>query len=232
MSTAQATSNEATLRRFQDAISTGDIEFSSKTIDEIVEPEGLIANERRRIVQAPSEQMTVPALQALLQQGALAGAWVLDARRSSIRLKSKVVGLVRVNGVFHQAIGNGAIFPDGKVSGTLKVAAASIDTSNTRRDTHLRSADFFDSSNYPDITFTAETIRPSGRGVAVTGALTVRGRTRPLSFDAAASVRGDGEVWLDTEVHINRADFGLIWNRMGMVSMHTTLTIHAVFTRR
>jgi polyisoprenoid-binding protein YceI len=176
--------------------------------------------------------MTVPALQALLQQGALAGAWVLDARRSSIRLKSKVVGLVRVNGVFHQAIGNGAIFPDGKVSGTLTVAAASINTNNTRRDTHLRSADFFDSSNYPDIIFTAETIRPSGRGVAVTGALTVRGRTRPLSFDAAASVRGDGEVWLDTEVHINRADFGLIWNRMGMVSMHNTLTIHAVFTRR
>jgi polyisoprenoid-binding protein YceI len=66
----------------------------------------------------------------------------------------------------------------------------------------------------------------------VTGALTVRDRTRPLSFDAVASVRGDGEIWLDAEVHVNRADFGLTWNLMGAVSMNNTLTIHAVFTRR
>ena len=110
---------------------------------------------------------------------------------------------------------SGNLFPDGEVSGTLTVAAASIDTKNTRRDTHLRSADFFISGNYPDIAFTAEAIRPSGQGVAVTGALTVRGRTRLLSFDAAASVRDDGEVWLDAEVIINRADFGLTWNLMG-----------------
>jgi polyisoprenoid-binding protein YceI len=45
----------------------------------------------------------------------------------------------------------------------------------------------------------------------VTGALTVRDHTRPLSFDAAASAQGDGEIWLDAEVHINRADFGLTW---------------------
>jgi polyisoprenoid-binding protein YceI len=43
----------------------------------------------------------------------------------------------------------------------------------------------------------------------VTGALTVRDRTRPLSFAAAASVEGDGEIRLDAEVRINRADFGL-----------------------
>ena len=48
----------------------------------------------------------------------------------------------------------------------------------------------------------------------MTGALTVRGRTRPLSFDAAASAQGD-EIWLDAEVHVNRADFGLTWNLLG-----------------
>jgi polyisoprenoid-binding protein YceI len=184
-------------------------------------------------MQAPSGQMTAPALQALLKDRGLAGKWALDPRTSSIRLKSRAMGgLARVNGVFREVSGNGTVFPDGEVSGTLTVAAASIDTKNTRRDTHLRSADFFDSGNYPDITFTAEAIRPSGEGVAVTGALTVRGRTRPLSFDAAASVRGDGEVWLDAEVIINRADFGLTWNLMGMASMHNTLTIHATFSRR
>jgi polyisoprenoid-binding protein YceI len=184
-------------------------------------------------MQAPSGQITQLAPQALLKDGVLAGEWVLDPRKSSIRLKNKSVGgLLRVNGVFREVSGNGTVSPGGEVSGTVTVAAASIDTKNTRRDTHLRSADFFDSGNHPDITFTADGIRPSGRGVAVTGALTVRGRTRPLSFDAAASVQGDGEVWLDAEVHIDRADFGLTWNLMGMASMNNTLTIHATFTRR
>jgi len=62
--------------------------------------------------------------------------------------------------------------------------------------------------------------------------MTVRGRTRPVSFDGAASVQGDGEIWLDAKVHINRADFGLTWNLLGMTSMNNTLAIHAVFTRR
>jgi polyisoprenoid-binding protein YceI len=183
-------------------------------------------------MQAPSGQMTATALQALLKDGDLAGEWVLDPGQSSIRLKSKsVAGLVRVNGIFREVSANATISADGEVSGTLSVAAASIDTKNTRRDSHLRTADFFDTANYPDITFSAEGIRPSGAGVAVTGALTVRDRTRPLSFDAAASVQGDGVIWLDAEVHINRADFGLTWNQLGLVSMNNTLAIHAVFTR-
>jgi polyisoprenoid-binding protein YceI len=171
--------------------------------------------------------------QALLKDGALAGDWVLDPRKSSIRLKNKSMwGLVRVNGVFREVSGNGTVSAGGEVSGTVTVAAASIDTKNTRRDKHLRSGDFFDSGNNPDIIFTADGIRPSGQGVTVTGALTVRGRTQPLSFDAVASVQDDGVIWLDAEVLINRADFGLTWNLMGTVSVNNTITIHAVFTRR
>jgi polyisoprenoid-binding protein YceI len=177
--------------------------------------------------------MTALAPQALLTDGALTGEWDLDPRESSIRLQNRSMrGLIRVHGVFREVSGHGTVGPDGAVSGTVTVAAASIDTKNTRRDTHLRSADFFDSGNHPDITFTADEVRPSGQGVAVTGALTVRDRTRPVSFEAAASVPGDGEIWLDAEVPVNRADFGLTWNLMGLISMDNTLTIHAVFTRR
>ena len=136
-----------------------------------------------------------------------------------------------MNGVFREVSGSGTVSADGKVSGVVTVAAASIDTKNTKRDTHLRSADFFDTDNTPDIAFTADGIQPSGQGVAITGALTVRGRTRPVSFDAAA-IQGDGEIWFDAEVRISRADFGLNWNRMGNASLNNTLTIHAVFTRR
>ena len=184
-------------------------------------------------MQAPSGHMAAPVVQALLTDGALAGEWALDPRKSSIRLKSRAMwGMVPVNGVFREVSGNGIVSPDGRVSGTVTVAAASIDTKNTRRDTHLRSADFFDSGSNPDITFTADGIRLSGQRVAVTGALTVRDRTRPLSFDAAASAPGDGEIWLDAEVRINRADFGLTWNPMGMTGVNNTVTVHAVFTRR
>jgi len=183
-------------------------------------------------MQVPSGQRTAPPLSALLNDRSLAGEWVLDPGQSSIRLKNRsAFGLMRVNGVFREVSGDGTVSPDGEVSGTITVASASIDTRNTRRDTHLRSADFFDTGNYPDITFTADSARPSGQGVAVTGALTVRGRTRPLSFDAAASVHGDGEIWLDARVRVNRTDFGLTWNLLGLVSVTSTLTIHAVFTR-
>ncbi len=182
-------------------------------------------------MQAPSGQVSTPALQALLRGRTLTGDWVLDPRESSIRLKSKVMGLIPVNGVFREITGAGTVRPDGEISGTVTVTAASIDTGNARRDTHLRSAGFFDSGNHPDITFTADDIRSAGAGAVVTGALTVRGQTRPLSVDAAVSVRGDGEVLLDAAVQINRADFGLTWNVLGLAAVTSTLTIHAVFTR-
>jgi polyisoprenoid-binding protein YceI len=163
---------------------------------------------------------------------ALAGEWILDPSRSTISLKNRSIwGLVPVNGVFHQVTGSGTVSPVGEVTGGITVAAASIDTKNAKRDAHLRSADFFDSDNYPDITFAVEGIRPSGQGVTVTGTLRVRGRARPLTFDGTAAVSGAGEVRLDAEVHVNRADFGLTWNRLGSVSMNNTLTIHTVFTK-
>ena len=64
------------------------------------------------------------------------------------------------------------------------------------------------------------------------GTLTVRDRARPLTFAATASVHGNAEVWLDAQVRVNRADFGLTWNQMGTASMNNTLTIHAVLTKR
>ena len=66
----------------------------------------------------------------------------------------------------------------------------------------------------------------------MSGDLTVRDRTRPVTFDARVSVVDSGEIWLDGEVQINRADFGLTWNQMGMAGMHNTITVHTVFTRR
>ena len=181
---------------------------------------------------APSGQGTAPKVDALLRDGQFAGSWTLDPSRSQVRLRSKSMwGLVSVKGVFTGVSGTGTVSPSGAVSGTIAVAAASIDTKNKKRDEHLRSADFFDAQNHPAITFGVDGITLSGDSARVTGTLTVRDRTRPLSFDATVSAPDGAEVWLDAEVKVNRGDFGLTWNQMGMASMDNTITIHAVFSR-
>jgi polyisoprenoid-binding protein YceI len=192
-------------------------------------------------IMAPAEQTTGPTLTELLKGRALAGEWTLDPGRSTVALKSRSMwGLVRVNGVFRQVAGAGTVSATGEVRGGITVAAASIDTKNTKRDTHLRSADLLDTGNYPDIRFTVESITPSpGQHLAVTvtvtGTLNIRDRARSLTFDAAAAVHGHGsgshgDVWLDAQVSINRGDFGMDWNVAGLAAMNNTLTIHAVFT--
>ncbi len=67
--------------------------------------------------------------------------------------------------------------------------------------------------------------------MTVSGTLTVRDQTRPLSFPATVALVGDKEAALDATVQVDRSEFGLTWNQMGMVSMNNTITIHAVFTR-
>ena len=117
------------------------------------------------------------------------------------------------------------------MTGTLTVAAGSIDTKNKMRDKDLRSAKLFDIASHPDITYTVDGMQPASRGVRVTGSLTVRGRTRPLSFDATVSAAA-GEIRLDAEVPVNRADFGLTYSPLRMASLDNTITVHVVFTRQ
>ena len=180
----------------------------------------------------PSGNSAAPALDAALREGQLAGDWTLDPSRSQVRLQSKSMwGLAPVKGAFGRVSGGGTVSPAGEVSGTITVAAASIDTKNKKRDEHLRSADFFDAENHPSLTFSVDGSTVSGDGARVTGTLTVRDRARPLSFDAKVSAFDGAEVWLDAEVKVNRADFGLTWNRLGMASMDNVITIHAVFSR-
>ncbi len=180
---------------------------------------------------APSEQPTATALQALLRDGKLAGSWTLDPARSQVRLESRHTwGLRPLHGVFRQVTGNGTVTEAGTASGVITVAATSVDTKNSTRDKHLRSKDFFDVANHPDLTFAADDVSPAGDGVRITGRLTVRGHTRPAAFDATVSAAGD-EVSLDGALQVNRADFGLTWNRIGIASMDNTIVVHAVFTR-
>jgi len=177
-------------------------------------------------------QPTSPALQALAGDGTLAGSWILDPARSEVRLETKHTwGLRPLHGVFGQVAGNGTVTEAGQVTGTLTVAAGSVDTKNKMRDKDLRSAKVFDVASHPDIIYTVDGVQPADGGVRVSGSLTVRGRTRPLSFDATVSAAA-GEIQLDAEVAVNRADFGLTYSPLRMASLHNIITVHAVFTRQ
>ena len=101
---------------------------------------------------------------------------------------------------------------------TFTVQAASVDTNNADRDTHLRSDDFFAVEKYPTLTFTSTAIE--GRGGAdytVNGDLTIRGVTRrialPVSYlGKAKDPWGNEKLGFETEITINRKDYGLTWN--------------------
>jgi polyisoprenoid-binding protein YceI len=170
--------------------------------------------------------------QALLADGKLAGSWALDGPRSSVGLRTKSVwGLVKVKGVFTQVSGAAVISAAGEATGTITVAAASIDTGVKKRDDHLRSADFFDAAKYPDITFSADSVTLSGEGAVVSGTLTVRDQTRPVTVSGTVAAHGADEISLDAELPVNRGEFGLSFNQLGMMSLDNIIAIHAVFAR-
>lgn len=178
------------------------------------------------------DELPSSAVRALVQDGTLTGSWTLDPARSEVRLRTKHTwGLRTAHGVFRQVAGNGTVTADGQVTGVITITAGSLDTRNKIRDKDLRTAKLFDIARYPDIIYTVEGVQPAGTGVRVTGSLTVRDRTLPLSFDATVSGTPD-QVRLSAEVPVNRADYGLVFNPMRMASLDNTLLIQAVFTRQ
>ena len=173
-------------------------------------------------------------LAALLADGKLAGAWILDGARSSVALSSKSVwNLVKVKGRFAQVTGAAAVSAAGEASGTITVTAASVDTGNSKRDDHLRSADFFEAAKYPDISASVTSVTLSGDGADATfsGTLTVRDQTRPVTISGKVSSPGADEIRLDAELPVNRGDYGMSFNQLNMMSLDNIITIHAVFTK-
>ena len=100
----------------------------------------------------------------------------------------------------------------------VAINAASIDTAEPERDTHLRSADFFDVEKYPTITFkSTSAARYDSHSYDITGELTIHGATRevvlPVSFlGRAVDPWGNEKVGFEAELTLNRKDFGLHWN--------------------
>ncbi|WP_030338859.1 YceI family protein [Streptomyces sp. NRRL S-1022] len=161
------------------------------------------------------------------------GRWQLDPTATTVGLRHRTMwGLVTVKGTFAGVGGSGEVRPDGSVTGTVTLDAASLDTGSAKRDAHLRSADFFDTGRHPEITFAVRGAdRLDGDQVRVTGQLTVRGVGRPLSLTARLAGASAGALTLEAEFAVDRDPFGMGWNQLGMMRGPTTVTAALRFTR-
>lgn len=126
----------------------------------------------------------------------------------------------RANGTFREWAGTITADPANWSTGSVDVTiqAASIDTRHERRDTDLRSENFFDVANHPTITFKSTKVEVVGSQITVTGDLTMKGITRPVVLTGEFLGRmGAGtqreRVGFSATGKLNRTDYGIVWNR-------------------
>jgi polyisoprenoid-binding protein YceI len=146
--------------------------------------------------------------------------WNIDPTHTDVLFSAKHMMVTTVRGKFASVSGVVEGDPQDPTGarGTFTVDVASLNTGVEQRDGHLRSADFFDAGNFPTATFATTRVEPKGgSGYKVTGDLTIRETTRPVTFDVEvlglyAGMDGSRRVGLHAETRINREDFGLTWN--------------------
>ena len=170
--------------------------------------------------------MTLPRA---LTDPASTGTWTLVPDRSSIKFSSKTLwGLVPVNGRFSDVTGEGMVGAGGAVSGRLQIRVASVKTGIGKRDEHLCSPDFFDATNCPLITVEVNGLGADG---ALDATLRVRDTALPLPLTATVTPLGDGTMQVNARTQIDRTDWGVTGNTMGMIPTTVTLIADAVFAK-
>jgi polyisoprenoid-binding protein YceI len=147
-----------------------------------------------------------------------AGTWTLDAGHTNATFSARHLGFAKVRGRFDTLEGTVKVADDPADSEVhVTIEAASISTNEPTRDGHMRSPDFLDVENFPTLEFHSTSIQGSGTEWTMTGDLTIRGVTRPVTLDVTyAGVMdnpfGPGRrAALEASTEIDRFDFGLVW---------------------
>jgi polyisoprenoid-binding protein YceI len=162
--------------------------------------------------------------------------WKIDPAHSEIQFKVKHLMITTVTGYFKQfdldvETENEDFDTTKKIEFTADIN--SIDTKNEQRDTHLKSEEFFDAANHPTLHFSTQGYKSSGD--MLQGTLTIRGITRPVTFEVdfagmAVDPYGQTKVGLSLDGKLSRKDFGLVWNAVteaGQIVVSDEVKIHA-----
>lgn len=192
-----------------------------------------------------------PSAQAGAQAPADPNAWTIDTSHSAANFAVRHLMVSTVRGTLGPV--KGTIWYDGKdlssVRADVTIDVAGINTANDGRDTHLRSADFFDVPNHPAITFKSKRVQPGAGGAfKLVGDLTMRGTTKEVVLDVeapAAVITQPGRngapptyrTGTTATTTVNRFDYGLKWNNLmvdsnAVVSADVRVTIDLELTRR
>ncbi|HEX2118185.1 MAG TPA: YceI family protein [Acidimicrobiales bacterium] len=150
----------------------------------------------------------------------LTGTYTIDPSHSRVGFVARHAMVTKVRGSFNEFSGSGSFDAENPDNSSLHVTiqAASIDTRNADRDAHLRGNDFFAMDQYPEITFDSTSVEQVDvESVRVTGDLTMKGVTRPVTVDleftgAAVDPYGNQRIGIEGATVVNRKDWGISWN--------------------
>ncbi|MEM6108363.1 YceI family protein [Mycobacterium sp. 050272] len=172
-------------------------------------------------------------LETLLNDPDLAGGWKIVPDRSAVTFKIRNMwGLLNVKGRFTEFTGDGQLTGKGSVFGRLDIRTASVQTGIGRRDEHLRSADFFDVERFPEISVVVTAIHPTeGKAADLRASFTIKGISAPVPLPVTVTEAGDGSIQISGETRIDRSQFGIGWNKFGMIAPAAKAAAQAVFVR-
>lgn len=147
--------------------------------------------------------------------------WKFDPAHTTAEFKVRHMMITNVKGHFRPVTGVLTLDEDDITRSRVEASidAATIDTREPDRDTHLKSADFFDVEKFPTLTFSSTRVARTGDGeLEVEGDLTIHGVTRKETFAVEGPTPPGKDPWGNTRIgfsataKINRKDFGLAWN--------------------
>ena len=169
----------------------------------------------------------------------------LDRNHTRLEFSAKHMMVTTVRGSFEDFAGTVELDGDDPTSarGSVTVQTASLWTGVEMRDNHLRSDDFFGVEKYPEMTFRSTAVEQTGENsYKVTGELTIREVTRPISLDVEVEGQiidpyGNERVGLSARGRLNRKDWGLNWNQAieaggVVVSDHINIAVEAALVRK
>ena len=149
----------------------------------------------------------------------ISGDYTIDTAHTHLGFSARHAMVTTVRGKFNDFSGTAhidtAIPANSTVSLTIK--AESIDTGNADRDAHLRSGDFFEDAAHPEITFVSTNVERDGAEWAITGDLTIKGVTKPVTvvFEETGTAKdpyGNIRAGFEGSAAINRSEWGLTFN--------------------